>query len=66
MSCDSTEGAGAADSGMVDNKEALSRSILDTTDLIDNMTSFLEAGAVDVDKKILRNMALALTKHLNE
>ncbi|XP_061391426.1 centrosomin [Musca vetustissima] len=51
---------------MVDNKEALSRSILDSTDLIDNMTSFLEAGAVDVDKKILRNMALALTKHLND
>ncbi|XP_073812658.1 phosphodiesterase 4D interacting protein centrosomin isoform X5 [Musca autumnalis] len=63
MSCDST---GAADSGMVDNKEILSRSILDSTDLIDNMTSFLEAGAVDVDKKILRNMALALTKHLND
>lgn len=36
-------------------------------ELIYNMTSFLEAnGAEDVDKKVLRNMAVALTKHLNE
>lgn len=36
-------------------------------ELICNMTSFLEAnGAEDVDKKVLRNMAVALTKHLNE
>ncbi|KAM7341566.1 phosphodiesterase 4D interacting protein centrosomin isoform 7-T8 [Cochliomyia hominivorax] len=36
-------------------------------ELIYNMTSFLEAnGAEDVDKKVLRNMAVALTKHLND
>uniref|UniRef100_A0A1I8NRW2 Centrosomin N-terminal motif 1 domain-containing protein n=2 Tax=Stomoxys calcitrans TaxID=35570 RepID=A0A1I8NRW2_STOCA len=41
-------------------------SVMDTNELIENMTSFLEAGAPEVEKKDLRKMALALTKHLND
>lgn len=71
-SCSSASGAGA------ENAEEFHREIpiIETKpgspsfveyELICNMTSFLEAnGAEDVDKKVLRNMAVALTKHLNE
>ena len=36
-------------------------------ELVCNMTTFLEGnGGEDVDKRTLRNMAEALTKHFNE
>lgn len=43
-----------------------SRSFLEY-DLIDNMTSFLQANAAEsIDKHVLRNMAVALANQLNE
>ncbi|XP_075169544.1 phosphodiesterase 4D interacting protein centrosomin isoform X5 [Haematobia irritans] len=49
-----------------DSKDVFS-AVVNTSTLIDNMTSILEdVDFGDVEKKDLRKMALALTKHLND
>lgn len=56
----------AASPEICKNSDFDSTSMLEEN-LIDNMTCFLEAnGAIELDKDVLRNMAISLTRCLNE